>query len=224
MKIPIACYALVVLIISAIPLVSAQEIANTGGIQGNIKIWKTKVKTEGLTSGKNVVVFLISKNNVPYEPSNERVTMDQRGLVFIPHILPIQKGTTVTFLNNDQVDHNVFFLFEKTGETLDIGTWGQGISKDHQFNTQGPVITLCKLHLEMAAYIIVLDNPYFKLAQIDSKTQSGTYLIENVPIGHYTLKAWHKKLKMKGKSQDIVIKEGAPETLDIVMTKAKYAK
>jgi plastocyanin len=224
MKISITCYALVALIISALPLVAAQAIENTGGIQGNIKIWKTKVKTKGSTSGKDVVVFLTCKNDIPYEPSKERISMDQLGLIFIPHVLPIQKGTTVTFLNNDQVDHNVYFLFEKTGETMDIGTWGQGISKDHQFNDTGAVITLCKLHLEMAAYIIVLNNPYFTTAQIDKETQSGTYLLENVPPGNYTLKAWHKRLKMKGKSQDIVIKEGDPETLDIIMTKAKYAK
>jgi len=36
--------------------------------------------------------------------------MAQRRLMFQPHILPVQQGSTVEFLNNDSVAHNVFWI------------------------------------------------------------------------------------------------------------------
>jgi len=107
---------------------------------------------------------------------------------------------------------------------LDLGTWGQGQGVDYTFNDAGVIITLCNLHLEMAAYIVVLDNPYFTKAIIDGETGRASYTIENVPPGNYILRAWHKKLKMYGKQAEITIEKGKTTNLDIVITKRKYAK
>lgn len=203
---------------------ASEECADCGAVSGTIKVWKTKVKTKGPKSYKEVVVFLEDANGKTYAPVDKLVQMDQKSLIFVPHVLPIQKGTTVRFLNNDTVDHNVNFLFEKNGETLDIGTWSQGVSVDHTFKESGIVITLCKLHLEMAAYIIVLDNPYFTKAVIDADSQQATYTISNVPPGKYILKIWHKKLRMKGKQADINVENGNTIQADITITKKKYAK
>lgn len=200
------------------------ECSDCGVVAGQVSVWKTKVKTQGPKSYEHVIVYLESRDGLSFDPVTDRVNMDQRGLVFIPHVLAIQKGTHVRFLNNDTVDHNVYFLFEKTGETLDIGTWGQGISVDHRFMQNGPVIALCKLHLEMAAYIVVLDNPLYERVSIDAGSQQGSYLIENVPAGRYLVKAWHKKLKMKGGQAEILVTAGETIHLDVVVTKRKYAK
>jgi hypothetical protein len=150
--------------------------------------------------------------------------MDQRGLVFIPHVMAIQTGTTVDFLNSDNDRHNVYFLYDETGDTLDIGTWGPGQTVSHTFEKSGLVIALCQLHLEMAAYILVLDCPFFTVAAIDEKTQSGRYEITGVPAGNYALKAWHKKLKMKGGSAEVGVAPGQTTTLDLQITRARYAK
>lgn len=212
-------------LISVLPVASAaDECSDCGNVSGKVTVWKTKVKTTGPKSHKDVVVFLEDKNTRPLPQVKNRVNMDQKGLIFIPHVLPVQQGTTVTFLNNDTVEHNIFFLFEKTGETLDIGTWGQGISVDHTFNERGVVITLCKLHLEMAAYIIVLDNPYFTATVISEVSQEAAYTISNVPPGNYSLRTWHKKLRMKGMKTDIIVESGKTTQSDIMITKKKYAK
>jgi hypothetical protein len=150
--------------------------------------------------------------------------MDQRGLVFLPHVLPVQRGTTVTFLNNDNDQHNVYFLFDETGETLDIGTWGPGVSVDHRFDETGEVIVLCKLHLEMAAYILVVDGPWLTKAELDDSGSSADFTLEGVPPGDYELRAWHKKLKQKGGTTRITVPEGGTSGVQVVITKAKYAK
>lgn len=195
-----------------------------GTVAGNIQVWKTKVKTDGPKSDKDVVVFLEPVVGKQYSSVKKSAVMDQRGLTFIPHVVSIQKGTTVEFKNSDNDKHNVYFLYDKTGETLDIGTKPPGESVFHTFQDMGVVITLCKLHLEMAAYVIVLDNPFFTQAVIDGDTQQGSYRIQNIPPGEYILKTWHKKLKMKGKCARVVVENGKTTTFDIIITKRKYAK
>ena len=197
--------------------------AETGTVAGMIEVYKTEVKTHGAKSFKDVVVYLEPLTPAAYPPPQEHAVMDQRGLVFIPHMLAVQKGATVDFLNSDNDRHNVYFLYDNTGETLDIGTWGPGEKVSHTFKETGLVISLCQLHLEMAAYILVLNYPFFTVAEIDGETQCATYEIRGVPPGDYLLKAWHKKLKMKTGDAQVTVATGQTATLDFKITKAKYA-
>jgi len=204
--------------------VTAFQVCAAGGtISGTVHVWKAKAKTEGPKNDKTVVVFLEGAVQSP-PLTDKTISMDQRGLVFLPHIMAIEKGTSVKFLNNDPEKHNVYFLYDKTGETLDLGTWNKGQSVTHTFNDIGNVIVLCKLHLEMAAHIMVLDNPYFTEAVIDAKTRKASFVLDNIPPGKYILKAWNKKLKMKGKQVEVTVEDGKRTNLDIVITKRKYAK
>jgi hypothetical protein len=70
----------------------------------------------------------------------------------------------------------------------------------------------------------VLENPFFTVVSIDQDTQSAAYEISGVPAGNYVLKAWHKKLKMKGGAAGVTVPAGRRASADIVITKAKYAK
>src|SRR5437764_1408274 len=47
----------------------------------------------------------------PHPAAALRATMLQKGKRFIPHILAIQKGTTVDFPNQDPIFHNAFSSF-----------------------------------------------------------------------------------------------------------------
>jgi len=193
----------------------------TGTVTGIIDLYKTKVKTHGAKSFKDVVVYLEPLAPAIDPPPDEHAVMDQRGLVFIPHVMAIQKGTTVDFLNSDHDRHNVYFLYDKTGETLDIGTWGPGQKVSYTFNETGLVITLCQLHLEMAAYILVLEHPFFTVAEIDPETQRAEYAIRHLPAGEYRLNAWHKKLKMKTGDVRVTVAAGQTTTVDVAITRAK---
>ena len=196
-----------------------------GTITGTVKLWRARAKTAGPKSYKDVVVYLekVGDNNFPAPLKSPRI--DQRGLVFIPHVLAVQKGTPIEFLNSDNDKHNVYFLYDKAGktETKDLGTWVPGDMRSHTFKDAKAVITLCKLHLEMAAYVVVLDNPFFTMTAIDGKTQQASFTIKNVPAGKYTLKTWHKKLKLKGGSREVTVEVGKASSVELTITKAKYA-
>jgi len=198
--------------------------AGAGTVAGVVEVQKARVKTHGAKSFKDVVVYLEPLAPAAHPPPAEHAVMDQRGLVFLPHVMAVQKGTTVDFLNSDNDRHNVYFLYDQSGDTLDIGTWGPGESVSHTFTKTGLVITLCQLHLEMAAYLLVLEHPFFSVAEIDGKTQRANFEIRGVPAGNYILKAWHKKLKMKTGSARVTVAAGKTTTADIVITPAKYAQ
>ena len=122
--------------------------------------------------------------------------MDQKGLQFQPHILIVQLGTTVDFLNSDTVQHNVFWPSvsgdKKAGHNL--GTWPKGDKRSFKFDKPGVVPLLCNVHPEMSGYVVVSPTPYF--AKTD---KSGEYKIENVPDGSYNVTAWHEGAKNQSK-------------------------
>lgn len=195
-----------------------------GSVTGKVSVERAKVIASGPKSEKDVVVFLEPQATGNYPAPERHIEMDQKGLVFIPHVMAVQTGTPVDFLNSDNDRHNVYFLFEKTGSTLDIGTWGPGQTVTHTFDDTGSVITLCQLHLEMAAYILVFDHPFYRVVELDPQTQATDFKITGVPPGRYLLQAWHKKLKVKGKSIEVTVKGDEEIQVDLYITKSKYAK
>ena len=146
-------------------------------------------------SGKSVVyVDTIAGKTFP-APTQHPV-MDQKALVFQPHVLVVEQGTTVDFLNSDNVQHNVFWPSisgdKKAGHNL--GTWPKGEKRSWKFDHPGVAPLLCNVHPEMAAYIVVSPTPYF--AETDA---GGAYAIKDVPDGSYTVVAWHEGAKTQSK-------------------------
>lgn len=159
--------------------------ASAGDIEGKVSGMK----------GKSVVyVDAIAGKTFP-APKDHPV-MDQKGLMFVPHIMPVQQGTTVEFLNSDTVQHNVFWTAigsdKKAGHNL--GTWPKGEKRPYTFDKPGVVPVLCNVHPEMAGYVVVSPTPYF--AETDD---SGSYKIKDVPDGSYTVTVWHEGAKSQSK-------------------------
>lgn len=143
-----------------------------------------------------------------FEIPEERPVINQKNMVFHPHVLPVLAGTTVDFLNSDDVAHNVFTP-DKSAKKFNLGTWPKGEIRSFTFekrcdNTCDAVM-LCNVHPEMEAFVVIMQNPYFAMAD-----KEGNFTIEGVPEGKYTVKVWHPKKKAK----EIVVevpKEGSVE-------------
>lgn len=209
---------LMLLLIS--PAVYADE--DTGSISGTIDIFRTRLSTDGPKPDGDVVVFVEMVGGSELSPPEEPVPLDQSGLVFIPHVLAIQAGTTVKYLNNDNDDHNVYILVDETGETTDYGTWPPGETRETTYDDPGLLLVLCKLHLEMGAFILILDTPYFTMAEIDGESQTATYSLEGLPPGDYILNIWNKELLLKTGSIEVSIAAGETTELDLTITKEAY--
>ena len=165
---------------------------------------KGTVKATGLSTNADAVVYVQEVKEAAKPPAP--VTMDQRQMQFIPHVLPVVVGTTVKFLNSDPTAHNVFSPdFEK----YNLGTWPQGQSKDHLFDkcAKFPCVytQLCRVHPEMEGFVVVLQNPHFAVSD-----KEGRFEITGVPPGSYTVGVWHAKLKAAPKPVTVEAGKAAP--------------
>ncbi len=159
---------------------------------------KGKVKAKGVKHSGDAVIYIENIPGKKFEAPKEHAKMDQKNLVFIPRVLPVLAGTTVDYLNSDDVLHNVFTP-DKCAEKFNLGTWPKGQVRSYTFKEPGcAAVMLCNVHPEMEAYIVVLENPYYGVSAKD-----GSYTIKNVPAGKHTLKIWHAKLK--GESQEVTV-------------------
>ena len=150
-------------------------------IQGNVTAKKAKYI-------QNTVVYVESAPNAA-EPPKEHVVMDQKNMTFVPHVLPVIKGTTVDFLNSDLVQHNVYSP-DAVADNVNLGTWLKGETRPFTFNKLGVATLKCNVHVDMEAYILVLQNPYFAKVNND-----GSFSISNVPEGTYIVKLWNERFK-----------------------------
>ncbi len=150
-----------------------------------------------VSGGKGVsVVYVEAAAGKTFPAPTERVVIDQKGLLFQPHVAAVQVGATVEFLNSDKVAHNIFWPAISGNKKMshNLGTWPSGQKREFKFDTAGVVPLLCNVHPEMSAYIVVSPTPFFALTDAD-----GNYKIAGVPEGDYTVSAWHEGMKVQSK-------------------------
>lgn len=190
----------------SLPVNADEQESKTGTITGTVKVFRAR------HSG-DVVAYLEGESlKKEYPPPEKHSELNQKNLMFIPRVLPILKGTTVDFLNSDDVQHNIFAPGKV--EKFNLGTWGLGGARSYAFNKPGEVVILCNVHSEMVAYIIILENPYFFKTEKD-----GNFRMENIPPGTYQLKTWHEK--MKSAPQEVTIAKGEIKEINLELKKRK---
>jgi plastocyanin len=134
--------------------------------------------------------------------------MDQRNRQFVPHVLPVQRGTAVRFPNSDDVRHQVYsFSPAKTFQLpLYIGTPANPIV----FDKAGVVTLGCNIHDRMTAYIVVVDTPYFAAANAE-----GQLTLANLGSGKYTVHVWHPDLSAE--TSAVTLNGGEQRQLSVTM-------
>ena len=134
------------------------------------------------------------------EPPAKPFVIDQKGLLFVPHVTVAPVGSTVDFLNSDNVQHNVFWTGiggnKKLGHNL--GTWPKGEKRSFKFDNPGVVSLLCNVHPEMSAYIVVVPTPHYAMTDAN-----GEYTIQNVPDGAHNVMVWHEGMKQQSKQVNV---------------------
>jgi plastocyanin len=173
----------------------------------------TQTLSGHVAAGKgNSVVYVNAIPGKSFPAPAKHLVMDQKGLMFQPHILVVLAGSTVDFLNSDKVQHNIFWPAINGNKKMshNMGTWPTGEIRSFKYDQPGVVPLLCNVHPEMSGYIIVSPTPYF--AETDA---SGDYKIENLPPGQYTVTAWHEGMKVQ--SKPVTVSGNA--TLDFALSK-----
>lgn len=158
---------------------------------------------------RNVVVYLEGGNleTAGLQNSSHGV-IDQQAAAFTPHVLAVQKGAVVDFVNHDKTYHDVFSL--SAAKKFNIGRRPTGEKVPVQFDKPGIVQLFCDIHSQMTAFVVVLDNPFFVQPDDD-----GMFKIDHVPPGTYALKVWHERLSAP--EQKITVSAGTAAKAAIVL-------
>jgi plastocyanin len=181
-------------------------VLSAGDIQGTVivthKLTRRKVTASSGAYERGSPVVLgsgaFAKDALAYErshvviyldgdfPSNSTVaTMDQKNREFVPDLITIPCGSTVSFPNMDPIFHNVFSLSKP--KTFDLGNYAKGQTRSVTFLKPGIVLVNCRLHTNMTGAIVVTPNQWNSIPDAD-----GRFELRGVPDGTHTLIAWHK--------------------------------
>ncbi len=174
---------------------------------------KGKVSVQGIKTAENIAVYVDVIPDKKFDPPKDHIVIDQRKMTFLPHVVAVQQGTTVEFLNSDPVGHNVYWPSVSGNKKLshNLGTWPKGDKKPFQFNDLGVASLLCNVHPEMSGYVVVVPTPYFAVTD-----KEGNFEIKNVPVGKYTLKTWSEDGKPTTQPVDL---SGATATVELTVKK-----
>jgi plastocyanin len=148
----------------------------SGNTMGNIMVWVSK----GLPAGKT------------YPAPKTPVTMDQKGCMYVPHVMGIMVGQPYKILNSDGVLHNIHTL-PKVNSSFNKGMPASLKETTTVFDKPEAVFhTKCDVHPWMSAYVAVFNHPFFSVTSTD-----GKFSIAGLEPGTYEITAWHEKLGTK---------------------------
>jgi len=146
----------------------------------------------------DAVIYVMSSTATAARPVTVDVTIADKK--FVPDVVVVPVGSTVRFPNTDPFSHNVFSASDPNG--FDLGLYGRGEAKGHQFDHPGLVYIYCNVHSGMIAYVQVMPSRWFTQPGAD-----GSFAITGVPAGHYSLHVWHPRV-----SQEVVQDVDVPAT------------
>jgi hypothetical protein len=91
----------------------------------------------------------------------------------------------------------------KANKEFNIGQPVKGLKTQRTFDAVEVMVPFkCDVHKWMNSYAGVLDHPFFAVSGAD-----GSFTIDGVPPGSYTVEVWHEKLGTK--EMNVTVAEGA---------------
>jgi len=137
---------------------------------------------------KNVLVYVKDGlGNRKFDPPAKKVTFDQLGCIYVPHVVGIQTGQELEVVNSDPTLHNVHSL-SKENPQFNVAQPKKGMKLTKKFERPEVFKVKCEVHTWMGAYIGVFNHPFFAVTGDD-----GTFTLAKLPAGEYTVEAWHEK-------------------------------
>jgi Carboxypeptidase regulatory-like domain len=165
--------------------------------------WVAVYISEGLpTAAANVV------------PS-ETPQWDQKGCQYIPHVMALDMNQHFKVTNSDPHSHNIHPMPKPGGPNHEWNKSQPAGAPPFDVSWTGEEVAIhvkCNIHPWMSGYMAVVKGP---TAVSD---ENGSYTINNVPPGNYTLTAWQETYGPQ--TQKVTVSAGAPAKADFTF-KAK---
>jgi len=155
------------------PVPAEMLVLGAGNTMSNILVWVSK----GLPAGKT------------WPAPKTPVTLDQKGCVYVPHVMGIMVGQPYRILNSDGILHNVHAL-PKINRGFNRPMPATVKESSATFDKAESVFQIkCDVHPWMSAYVGVFTHPFFSTTKAD-----GKFTIPGLDPGTYEITAWHERL------------------------------
>jgi plastocyanin len=145
---------------------------------------------------KGLANAVVSVPEAKGAPTAKKVTIDQHGCKFVPHVVGITPGE-VEFKNSDDILHNLH-TYSTANPSINKAQPKFKKVMSEKFEKPEIVKVTCDVHSWMLGWIAVMPNPYFGVTD-----NNGTTKIENVPPGKYKVQAWHETLGKQEKEVEV---------------------
>jgi plastocyanin len=110
--------------------------------------------------------------------------IDQVNKEFVPLVTVVRTNTAVSFPNSDNFRHSIYSFSQPKTFTTKLYSGKQ--APPVLFDKPGLVVLGCNIHDMMAAWVVIVDTPYF------TKTAtSGTGLLKGLEPGDYRVGVWY---------------------------------
>ncbi len=170
----------------------------------------TVTEADGKSASADVIVYVVGFAEKG-EGGAATASIAQKGRTFVPDLVAITVGESVTFPNGDTFLHNVFS--QSSARKFDLGSFKKGESKDKSFPNPGVVDVYCNIHPEMAATILVLPNKRHTRTMPD-----GSFTLDGVPPGRWTVFAYARRAA-KPASTPVTVVAGQDVTVNLSLVR-----
>jgi plastocyanin len=121
------------------------------------------------------------------------VSVKQEDCMYVPRVQGAVAGQVVQVENMDKTMHNVH-TYKGQETILNQGqpAGSPPIKKDNVATETATLKFKCDVHPWMTGFLIVTDHPFFQTTGTD-----GSFKLDKVPAGKYTVEAWHSKYGLK---------------------------
>jgi len=173
-----------------------------------------KSNQDTLDFERSHVAIYIDGASLPSDKTSAEI--DQQDRKFLPDMVVVPVGSTVSFPNLDAIFHNIFSLSKP--RSFDLGNYPKGETRTVTFPVPGIVYVYCHLHPNMSASIVISPTKWAVRAGED-----GRFVLPSVPPGKYTVVAWHKAAGFIRKTVTVTENGAPPLDFEIPLTEASVA-
>jgi plastocyanin len=137
----------------------------------------------------NVIVYISAGlNSSSVAPPTTPAVIEQKGCMYLPHVVAMQAGQDLEVINSDSTSHNIHPMPVNNREWNKSQPPGAPPLEATFAREEIAIPVKCNIHPWMKSYIAVFMNPYYSVTDKD-----GNFELKNLPPGTYTITAWHEK-------------------------------
>ena len=167
-----------------------------------------KVQTDASGGLANAVVRITDiTSGKPLGTLGSEFVLDQKGCAYVPSVVIVPVGSSLTVLNSDGILHNIHTTPFDNAPLNKAQPATQAELMSDPFTVPEFIPVGCDVHKWMNATIVAVDNPYVVITGAD-----GSFEITDVPPGAYTVEIWHAELGKQ--TMTVTVEAGATATVE----------